>query len=261
MPPEAPLLLALRGGAGTQSFLGVAVAEVDAARARDLKLGEIHGVEITRMDEDTAAVKAGLKVGDVVLEYNGQRVEGTEQFIRMVRETPAGREVKLLISRGGATQTVAVTMGSRKAGVMITRGGAAGNGSWFDMGDIQREIQIPDIPSIVRASSSHMLGIEVESLTKQLGEFFGAGEGVLVRSVIAGSPAEKAGIKAGDIIVKVEQTAVTTPGELSSAVRASRSKGTIALDTVRDKHSSSVTVTLGDSAGQPAKPKARAVRM
>src|SRR5713226_6186522 len=92
------------GGVAGGSFLGVAVAEIDNDRARALKLGEAHGVEITNIEADSPAAKAGLRTGDAVLEYNAQRVEGIEQFQRLVRETPAGREVKLLISRNGATQ-------------------------------------------------------------------------------------------------------------------------------------------------------------
>ena len=88
------------------TYLGVNLAEIDANRAKELKLKEDYGVEITRVEENSPAEKAGVKPGDVVLEYNGQRVEGMEQFGRMVRETPPGREVKLTVSRNGATQTL-----------------------------------------------------------------------------------------------------------------------------------------------------------
>lgn len=82
-----------------RSFLGVGVKEIDEERAKALKLRDEYGVEVTNVEEDSPASKAGLKTGDVVLEYNGQRVEGTEQFVRFVRETPTGRTVKLLVSR------------------------------------------------------------------------------------------------------------------------------------------------------------------
>jgi len=73
-----------------RSFLGVGVTEVNTGRAKALNLKEERGVEISRVQDNSPAEKAGLKVGDVVLEYNGQRVEGIEQFVRLVRETPAG---------------------------------------------------------------------------------------------------------------------------------------------------------------------------
>ena len=96
------------------TYLGVSLAEVDANRAKELKLKEDYGVEITRVEEGSPAEKAGLKAGDVVLEYNGQRVEGMEQFGRMVRETPPGREIKLTVSRDGTTQTLTAMLASRK---------------------------------------------------------------------------------------------------------------------------------------------------
>src|ERR1700722_1879324 len=97
------------------TYLGVNLAEIDTNSAKEFKLKEDYGVEISRVEENSPAEKAGVKPVDVVLEYNGQRVEGMEQFGRMVRETPPGREVKLTISRDGKTQTLVAALGSRKS--------------------------------------------------------------------------------------------------------------------------------------------------
>src|SRR5580704_13758692 len=97
-------------------------------------------------------------------------------------------------------------------------------------------VQVPDIPRIFTTWSSGMLGIEAESLNPQLGEYFGVKEGVLVRSVVKGSAAEKAGIRAGDVLVKVDDTKVTTAGEVTGAIHASRSKKTFPIELVRDHH-------------------------
>ena len=78
------------------SYLGIGVAEVDAERAKALNLKEVRGVEVKSVDDNSPAAKAGLKEGDVVLEYNGQRIEGTEQFVRLVRETPVDRQVNAI---------------------------------------------------------------------------------------------------------------------------------------------------------------------
>src|SRR5205823_12074314 len=121
-------------------FLGVGVTEIDSERAKALNLREERGVEVKKVDEDSPAAKAGVKDGDVVLEYNGQRVEGIEQFLRFVRETPVGRQVKLLISRGGATQTLTATIGSRPAGMVMF----SGDEFKFKM----PEIRIPDMPRV-----------------------------------------------------------------------------------------------------------------
>src|SRR5271165_5757943 len=97
------------------SYIGVMMQEVDSERAKALKLREAGGVEITVVEPDSPAEKGGLKVGDVVEKYNGLRVEGMQHFARMVHETPAGREVKIEISRGGIGVVVTVRVAQRKA--------------------------------------------------------------------------------------------------------------------------------------------------
>ncbi|HEV2688752.1 MAG TPA: PDZ domain-containing protein [Bryobacteraceae bacterium] len=223
------------------TYLGVSLAEIDANRGRELKLKETHGVEITRVESDSPAEKAGLKTGDVVLEYNGQRVEGMEQFGRLVRETPTGREVKLLISRNGAQQTIAATTATRKMKAIT-----AGNMKDFFPNMDMPDIHLPDMPQVFTTWRSPVLGVEAESLSPQLATFFGVKEGVLVRSVGKDTSAEKAGIKAGDVITKVDGTTVTTPNELVNALHSSRSKKTFPVNLVRDKHETSVTVTVED---------------
>lgn len=223
------------------TYLGVNLAEVDANRARELKLREPQGVEISRVEEGSPADKAGLKSGDVILEYNGQHVEGMEQFGRLVRETPSGREVRLLISRNGATQTIAATVATRKMKNVV-----AGNMRDFFPGVEMPEIHIPDMPQVFTTWRSPVLGVEAESLGTQLAAYFGVKEGVLVRSVTKDSAAEKAGLKAGDVITKVDGSPVTTSNELVAALRSASSKKTFPLDLVRDRHETSVSVTVED---------------
>src|SRR5215470_668650 len=85
---------------GSTSYLGIGVVDIDTERAKTLNLKEERGVEIKSVTPDSPALKAGLKEGDVVLDFNGQRVEGTEQFQRLVREVPAGRQVRITVWRG-----------------------------------------------------------------------------------------------------------------------------------------------------------------
>ncbi|MBI4891944.1 MAG: PDZ domain-containing protein [Acidobacteria bacterium] len=243
-PPPPPKVITMTSG-GT--FLGVGVREIDAERSRVLSLKEEYGVEVTAVEPESPAAKAGLKVGDAVLEYNGQRVEGTTQFVRFVRETPAGRTVKLLVSRGGATQTIAATLAARK--------GSAAYGMAFPMEGFKVEMPrmepmvMPDIPKATMSWRSTTLGVEAEGLGEsQFASFFGVKEGVLVRSVVKGSVAEKAGIKAGDVLVKVDDTKVTGPRDVSNVVRNARSasKKTFPITLVREKKETSVTVTFED---------------
>jgi serine protease Do len=230
------------------TYLGVNLCEIPSDRARELKLKDAYGVEITRVEDGSPAEKAGLKSGDVVLEYNGQRVEGMEQFGRLVRETPSGREVKLLISRNGATQSITATLQTRKLKTMAT---VMPN---FDM----PEVHIPDMPQIFTTWRNPMLGVEAESLGPQLAAYFGVKEGVLVRSVSKDTAAEKAGIKAGDVITKVGESSVTTPNELVSAVHAAMAKKSFPIELMRDRHEANVTVTIEDRSERVA-PATRAV--
>jgi serine protease Do len=264
---QGPQVYAFQSGGAPQSFefrtgnmvggtyLGVSLAEIDSKRGAELKLKETHGVEITRVEDGSPAEKAGLKTGDVILEYNGQRVEGMEQFGRLVRETPAGREVKLLISRNGATQSIAATVATRKM-KMVTAGNMR---DFFSTNDMP-EIHLPDMPQVFTTWRSPILGVETEALTPQLAAFFGVKDGVLVRSVVKDTAAEKAGIKAGDVITKVDGSTVTTPNELVSALRSAHSKKSFAVDLVRDRHETSVNVTPEESHLEKTSPRVRVVR-
>ncbi len=227
------------------TYLGIGVQDIDTERARALKLRDVRGAEVTSVTEDSPAAKAGIKDGDVVLEWNGQPVEGGAQLARFVRETPAGRQVKIGVWRNGSMQTLAATM---EGGRSIT----IGNGENFMVLPEMRlpEMSVPmpniEIPRFQMLYQSPMLGIYGESLgqQEQLADFFGVKEGVLVKSVSKNSAAEKAGIKAGDVIVKVEDSKVGNASDISSALRAARSKKTVTVTVMRNKKEMPITVTV-----------------
>jgi membrane-associated protease RseP (regulator of RpoE activity) len=103
-----------------------------------------------------------------------------------------------------------------------------------------------DLPvSIVVVHSSARSGLMVENLTPQLGDFFGAknGQGVLVRSVEKGSSADKAGFRAGDVIVKINGEAIHDSGDFSHALR-SRKDNTASVSVIRDKKEQTISITL-----------------
>lgn len=261
-PPSAPMappeVFALKA---TGSFLGVGVREIDAERAKALKLPAEYGVEITKVDPASPAEKAGLKVGDVVQSYNGQRVEGTEQFVRMVRETPAGRNAQLGLVRNGAQQTLSATIASRKsAGVFMGTPMEGMKGMQWTGPNFERsfEFAMPDIPKATMSWTSSMLGVVAEPLgDSQLAAFFGVKEGVLVRSVAKDSAAEKAGIKAGDVIVKVDAGSIDAPRDITAAIRAARKEGkkSIVVSLFRDRKEMPLTVTLGDETSATPRPR------
>lgn len=245
-PPATPQLAEVMKLAGGGSFLGVGVREINSERAKALNLREEYGVEITRVEPNSPADKAGLKVGDVVQEYQGQRVEGTEQFVRMVRETPAGRNARLTVIRGGSPQNLTAAIAARK-GMKAWTSTMPMGGMQFPDKDFN--VVMPDVPKAMMSWRSGMLGIEGESLgDSQFASFFGVKEGVLVRSVIKGSAAEKAGIKAGDVLVKVDDAQVTSPRDITSAMRNAHasSKKVISVSLVREKRDLTVNVSLDD---------------
>ena len=247
-PPEPPQHVAHVMFASHGSFLGIGVAEINSERARALNLKEERGVEVTQVENDSPAAKAGVKKGDIVLEFNGHTVEGTDQFVRLVRETPEGRTVKLVINRGGATQTLTAVTATRKP--MSAMRGMPGMDREFRWE--MPEIRIPDLPRPYMGMRSSMMGVEVEALDTQLAEFFGVKEGMLVRSVLKGSAAEKAGIKAGDVITKLDGQKVATARDITSAVRAKQSQATFPVMLVRERREMTVNVTL--DAPQPPRP-------
>ena len=231
------------------SYLGVAVVDIDAERAKALNLKEERGVEVKSVKADSPAAKAGIKEGDVVLEFNGQRVEGTEQFVRLVHEVPAGRTCSLLLSRNGATQTITAAVGMRRAGDMYffdLEGADAPNQQVLPIPPMP-QIRIPDVPHALMSWRSSVLGLETESLGSQLADFFGVKDGVLVRAVLKDSTAEKAGFKAGDVIVKVDGEKVTTPREISSLLHGTRIKKTFPVTVVRNKKEITLNVTLDEN--------------
>ena len=229
VPHAMPVVISTPGSSG--SYLGVGIKEIETDRAKVLKLKEEAGVEITRVDENSPAEKAGLKSGDVILDYNGQHVEGIEQFSRLVRETPAGREVKLGVFRNGANQTIVAKIGSRRPAPVAP----------FDLGNLS--LRIPDIPHTFMGWRSSLLGVEAESLDGQLAEFFGVKEGVLVRSVVHGSAAERAGMKAGDVITRVDDSKVASSSDVTSRLRSSRGKS-VPVVVLRDHKEVTVSVTV-----------------
>lgn len=229
-------------------YLGVGVVEVTEERAKALNLKDTFGVEVKHVEENSPAAKAGLKDGDVVLEYNGQRVEGVEQFIRLISETPAGRKANLNVWRSGSTMSISA--------ILEVRNRALGNTMVLRIPDTPPPPSIPDItqfrgmitgdfPNLM--VSSTRIGLEVESVSGQLADFFGVKQGVLVRSVVGKSPAEKAGLKAGDVIVKIAGTPVMTGREITGAVRAA--KGKIAFTVVRNKKEMNVEVSIPENRG------------
>lgn len=230
-------------------WLGVEIGEVTPDNSKDLKLSSVRGVVVKDVEPDSPAAKAGLKENDVITQYDGQTVEGTVQFRRLVRETPAGHTVALTVSQQGATQTLNVELGQRGAFLEKKM-----KGKMRDFGGVQSfvmpnpEFNFSGGPEgfSVMDNRTPVLGISAEDLSGQLGAYFGAPDdsGILVREVRSGTPAEKAGLKAGDVIVQLDGKPVHTLSELRDALRDKSEEKTTSLGIVRKGASMNVIVGI-----------------
>jgi len=248
---EAGPLLALQDS--ESGWLGVQIADVDADKVKELKLPAERGVLITEVEADSPAAKAGLKANDVVTEYNGQRIESATQFRRMVRESLAGRAVQLTVWRDGRAQTLSATLGDSRDRVASTFTFAGPRGAYNFDSDMFKF----DMPNIFVSSRAPLLGISAEDISGQLGAYFGApgGEGILVREVNAGSPAEKAGMKAGDVITKFNGERVKSLDELREKLRAKREQKTVSIGVLRK----GAEVALNVEIEQPKPPERKRI--
>lgn len=229
---------------GGSSYIGVSVRDVDAG---DVKAqgGAPAGVLVEGVSADSPAEAAGFREGDVVLEFDGERVRSVRQFTRLVQETPAGREVQAVVMRDGQRTTLAVapTASGRHSGLSIFRGDEH---RWI----IPHPPEPPEPPTPAPAplpplavfprfeglfGSSGRLGVTVDTLSDQLAEYFGADEGVLVTSVRSGSAAEKAGLRAGDVIVSMNGNPVDSSSDLSRRTQRLEDGDEFTLEIVRDK--------------------------
>ena len=201
----------------SRGYLGVALSDIDADRASVLQLQEDRGVEVLTVEEGSPADKSGIRPGDVLLNYNGEKILGVQQLGRLVRETPPGRKVKVEYWRTGKTGTLSLVTGSLADHNDATapemgpvRGVAVFNRFGFD------------VPNPVLLWRSSLLGVECEAVDSQLAEYFGVKRGVLVRFVLDDSTAQKAGFKAGDVLTAVAGRPVATPRDVTASLRMDR---------------------------------------
>jgi len=257
--------LAQLAGRGAQ--LGISVRELDADQAK----GQT-GAVVDEVRTGSAAEKAGIKKGDVVTEFDGERVRGVRHLSRLVTETPDGRTVKASVVREGKRVDLSVTPDSgslasadRNFDVFVPpmrfekmphgdgdltwtlpRGGPGG---WAFKGGRPGDL-------FGFEAGKGRLGLKVQELDGQLGEYFGTSKGVLINSVEANSPAARAGLKAGDVVTAVNGKAVGEPSELIQAVQSVEDGATLGIDYTRDKKAQSVKVTL-DKDASTALPRKR----
>lgn len=270
VPGQPPAAFSMFFGGG--SFLGVHTEDVSKENVARYNMRDVRGVGITEVVKDSPAERAGLRKDDVIVRFEGDNVTSTRKLTRLVSEVAPDHTVRLTISRGGSEQEVSVTIGKREGHMSAFRTleGVKGLEGFKNL-DKLKELQknMPpganvwkwEGPSGIGSESfaysfggGRRIGVSTMQLTRQLADYFGIadGKGVLVTSVVDDSPAAKAGIRAGDVIVSVDGEKVEASGDVSRAINKKKD-GDVTLTVIRDKNQRSFTVTpkAGESLLQP----------
>jgi len=232
-------------GMARSSMIGVRLSDVTADQAKTYKLAKAEGAIVESVTPNSPAAAAGIHEKDVIVEFDGDRVRSAGHLTRLVHETPAGRDVPVVVMRDGRRTSLHVTPESGNAS------------SWLDQDQLRdyaeeagraaREMSrnLPDMMEGMPGMSNRArLGVTVQDVTPELAEYFGVKQGVLVASVQADSAAAKAGLKAGDVITSVDGKSVGSPRELVQALPTGEGSHDVNVTFVRDRHERSVKATI-----------------
>ena len=222
------------------NYIGIAAVEVTRENMGRYNLREPRGLVITRVAEDSPAARAGLKVGDVILRFDGEEVTTYRKLQRLISEAAPEQTVRLSLSRNGSEQEVALTLGRRRdsfqslSRVYTPQAGA----------DAQRTLEELRERGTIGFGWGRRIGVNTTQLTRQLADYFGVagGRGVLVTTVAENSPASRAGLKAGDVITDVDGEKIESAGDLSRALNR-KTDGAVNLRVVRERGTLNLSVT------------------
>jgi serine protease Do len=212
-------------GKVTRGYIGVEAQQVSDAMAKALRVGAGSGALIAGVQRDAPAARAGLEPGDVITAVNGQNVKNPHDLAVNIAAVQPGDEAKLEVLRDGDSKTVAVKVGQ------LPNEQTASNDT-------------------AEQSSRDRIGLALAPLSPDLRGQLDVPDGtrgVVVRNVEPGSPAEQAGLQAGDVIVGVGGKQVASPGEAANAIRGASKDHAVALRIVRNGQSMFVGVNLDQS--------------
>ena len=199
-------------GKTRRGWLGVFIQEVTPDIAESLGMKQAAGALVSSVNESSPAAKGGVQAGDVVVKFDGKKIDKMRDLPRIVAETDIGKKVKVELFRQGKSKTVSITLGElEKAELVGLIDGAK------DKNSTEADKQ-----------SFGSLGFSVQSLTPKLtAELKLAPEltGIVVVEVIAGSPAAEKGLQTGDILRRYGQLPVTDAAQISKEIQAAEEAG------------------------------------
>jgi len=237
------------------SYLGVQTVEVTKQNYTRFGLTEVRGVAVDEVLRDSPAEKAGIQNGDVIIRFDGETVSSVNKLTRLIAETAPDHKAKVTVLRNGNERDVEIIIGKREMNFVA---GRVFNGEFPAIGTVPvtpRTMRVPQTPvtpfpqvdgsgaMIWRGAAARQIGVSISSLSPQLAEYFGItdGKGLLVRNVRPDSPAAKAGIKAGDVIVEIDGKKMAEGADLIEAVNE-KNEGTVSVTIVREKNRQTLTV-------------------
>ena len=204
-------------------WLGVSIQTLTPKLAKTMELSVKEGVVITNVIDKSPADSAGFKDDDVIMEFNGKKVDDADELTKLVRETQPGTKVKILVQRQDEKKTLTARIGGEKQERVIVRA-LPGTGS-------APHVQM--FRSFAGGSSKHV-GLTLSELNDQLAEYFDAPNGgLLVEEVQKKSAAEKAGFKAGDVIIKAGTKLVDEMRDIHRALDKHEDGDTMKVEVIR----------------------------
>ncbi len=245
-PPE-PMSFSFFLDGGT--FLGIQPEEINRENMGRYGLSQPRGVGVGNVSKDSPAERAGLRKGDVILQFDGEPVTSTRKLLRLIGESAPEQTVRLTVSRNGSEQQLSATLGKREAVGANTFGlmTPAEPGTQFEFPPgaprAWERMEGPEVFSF-GFGSNRRVGVTTTPLTKQLADFMGVGggKGLLVTSVGENTPAARAGLRAGDVITEVNGASVEDTGDFIRELNR-KDEGEVSLTIVRDKSRRTIKVT------------------
>jgi hypothetical protein len=239
---------ALAGDSHAGAYLGVHISNLTPEQAASLRAND-GGVLVLSIDQDGPACRAGMKANDVITAVDGKKVQNSEQLAAMMQTMSGGQTANLAILRNGTAQDIKVKLGSRHEW-MSSKWPPPPVANSMMAGPTPAPMAMPPMPSPpdpevpLFTPASARRGVVVEAMTAQLADFFGVppGQGVLVRNVQKGSLASSSGLKAGDVIVKVNGEIIRDLADWRRSMHSATGKTTFSI--IRDKREQAVSMNI-----------------